>query len=614
MNKQTLRMVSWAAGALLVTLNAFVVPGCGSDDSPGPTATSGSGGSTPTGGAGGSAGTSGTGGVGGSSATGGSGGTDQDAGGNAGTAGVGGEAGYGSAPLFDGGDAEAGGAGGTDQDAGGAAGYSSAPHDDGGDGEAGTGGTSGSGGSAGTGGTGGDAGSGGTSGTGGSSGTGGTAGTGGSNTGGTGGTIVVPCPADCSGHGSCDTSNGTCTCDEGFNTPDCGSCETGYSNYPTCYVIKLCPADCSGHGTCNDQTGVCSCDPGFDTASCGACASGYTGYPKCQVIPTPFTCVNPTRNAAFDSFKIDGEQADLTGGIWGTDASNVYVTAGSYSTGTVAHWNGSAWVNEALNPVPRTMYGVWGSSDNDVWVAATDMSSKGTLFHKQGGTWAPDSNQPNAWQFTSIWGTDATDIFVAGAAVGGAPKVWRRSGLSWSAMTTPLFPGPTMYYQVWGLDSNHVFVPGFYDQYDNGNNKGIFLYFDGNSWTSVQVPSDCRELRGVHGTSFGDLWVSGFTTAGHGVVYHVTNNLATWTAHANEGTYGYQPVLSVRAGTAVAVGGSEPLQAGNLKVTTFDQVNQPVTFAPDGLAYGPGVAIWYNAGKAWFVSISKAAVYTMDCN
>jgi hypothetical protein len=138
---------------------------------------------------------------------------------------------------------------------------------------------------------------------------------------------------------------------------------------------------------------------------------------------------------------------------------------------------------------------------------------------------------------------------------------------------------------------------------DGNPDHGILLYFDGTSWTSVQVPADCRELRSIHGTSFSDLWASGSTTSGKGVVYRITNNLATWTPYVNQNSYGYTPIFSARAGTALAIGGKEPLGAGNLLVTTIDQVNQPVTTAIDNLTYGPGVDVWYNAGKAWFVNI-----------
>jgi len=40
-----------------------------------------------------------------------------------------------------------------------------------------------------------------------------------------------------------------------------------------------CPADCSGHGTCS--WGACICNAGYAGDACETCAPSYTGYPAC---------------------------------------------------------------------------------------------------------------------------------------------------------------------------------------------------------------------------------------------------------------------------------------------------------------------------------------------
>jgi hypothetical protein len=267
--KQSQRMMGWAAGALLIAISAVFAPACGGGDSPSPQITAGNGGfsgTAPDGGTGGTnvGGSSGAGGTSGNGGTSGSGGV----GGSSGSSGTGG-AGTGGDSGVGGTDADAGGAGGSDPDAGeGSAGYASGPDNDGGDAETGTGGTN-------VGGAGGESG-----------------------TGGTGGTIIVPCPADCSGHGTCDTSNGVCTCATGFAGAACDQCAVGYKSYPTCYAIQTCPANCSGHGTCNDQTGVCTCATGFAGTACDVCAAGYANYPTCyQVTACPATTAPATAPA-----------------------------------------------------------------------------------------------------------------------------------------------------------------------------------------------------------------------------------------------------------------------------------------------------------------------------
>ncbi len=653
MKKQTRRNWGWAAGALLA-IAAFVTA-CGGGDSPSNVGSIGEAGSaagaggSDTGGTGGStAGTGSMGGTGGSTGgtagSAGTGGTTVDAGGTGGDqdAGVGGEAGYSSHPVFDGGDAGAAG-------------------------EAGAGGSSGVGGSSGTGG---DAGSGGTSGTGGSSGAGGTAGTGGeagsagSGSGGTGGTMVLPCPADCSGHGACDTTNGVCscainfdglacdkcavgyvnypmcapamscpsdcsghgtcdttngqcTCATGFDGLACNQCASGYDNYPTCYAIHACPSDCSGNGSCNNQTGTCSCSTGYTGAACDACVAGYVGYPTCVPAPQPFTCQNTSRDAGFDALKIDGLDIELVGGLWGTSSSNIYVPCGTYSKGGVCRFNGTSWTYTDLTPSPLTVHGIWGSASNDIWLTADSQTTSGLLFHNTGSGWVDDSNKPSAKSFADVWGANSSDVFVVGAAAGWAPKVWRRVGNTWTTMTMPSFTGSVLYRHIWGLDSNNVFVTGYIDSDSDGNpDLGLLLYFDGNSWTSLSVPADCKEMGEIHGTSINDLWVSGARPGG-GVVYNITN-VTQWTPYSNDGVY-TGPVWSKRVGTALALGIKPPSGDGALRMTTIDQISPPLIQQVDNMGESPvKILNFQGSDEVYFVvvsgGISTAGFYASTCD
>ena len=102
----------------------------------------------------------------------------------------------------------------------------------------------------------------------------------------------------CNGHGSCD-AQGSCQCQFPYAGPSCTACENGYHSAGTSCVQNIaCQSDsCSGHGSCDDSEGypVCTCYQGYATFSeyhCGICSTGYSGYPNCtaNVNPIPAHC------------------------------------------------------------------------------------------------------------------------------------------------------------------------------------------------------------------------------------------------------------------------------------------------------------------------------------
>lgn len=60
----------------------------------------------------------------------------------------------------------------------------------------------------------------------------------------------------CSGHGTCDQANGTCTCEAPWSGAACDEIQ--------------CPHNCSSHGTCDLSSGVCHCDHGWQGSDCSS--------------------------------------------------------------------------------------------------------------------------------------------------------------------------------------------------------------------------------------------------------------------------------------------------------------------------------------------------------
>ena len=61
-------------------------------------------------------------------------------------------------------------------------------------------------------------------------------------------------PHNCSGHGQCHASNGTCGCHHGFGG---GNCST-----------EICPNGCSEAGICDYSLGTCACEVGREGWAC----------------------------------------------------------------------------------------------------------------------------------------------------------------------------------------------------------------------------------------------------------------------------------------------------------------------------------------------------------
>ena len=62
--------------------------------------------------------------------------------------------------------------------------------------------------------------------------------------------------------GYCDRRSGTCFCNVGYQGIDCSECQDSHFKIGAhCYPKKLCPSDCSGAGTCNYNNGTCTCLP-----------------------------------------------------------------------------------------------------------------------------------------------------------------------------------------------------------------------------------------------------------------------------------------------------------------------------------------------------------------
>ncbi|MCC7357225.1 hypothetical protein IT408_01840 [Candidatus Uhrbacteria bacterium] len=552
----------------------FVTTACGggSSDPVAPNGTAGSGnassggsssGTSGMGGSGSNAGTGGVSGSGGDAGVGGSSGT----GNNGGTGGSSpcGEAGHGSTSQGNGTNcAGTSGMGGTgNAGAAGDAGTAGAAAGEGGSGTGGLAGSAGEGGSAGAGGS-----SGSSAGSAGSdAGSAGMGGTGNAGAGGDAGTAGAA-----AGEGGSAGAGGSSGSSAGSAGSDAGSAGMG--------------------GTGNAGTA--------GTAG----SAGSAGAPQ-----NTFTCSSWTRNTALDAANV--QEFFLSGGIWGTGANSIYVTLHNQNVSSgVFHWDGTTWTKTVMPGSPPELNGIWGSSDDDIWVAGRNF--KGFLYHKSGGTWVDDPNKPvNTKAFKQVWGNSADDVWLLGADSGWNYRIWRRNGgTSWIQQNLPSLELGSVLYRIWGIDG-HVFATGS----KPSESGGILFHFDGSNWESMTVQGTATELFQISGTSINDLFISGVDNK-QGIVYHLTNGLTTWTSFITNDISLYGPILSLKPGTFIASGYLAPAGTGKMRVTTFD-MNGAITVPVDNAAYNP-TAFWAQPGSntVWSVGQAgdKAGLYAANCD
>jgi hypothetical protein len=158
---------------------------------------------------------------------------------------------------------------------------------------------------------------------------------------------------------------------------------------------------------------------------------------------------------------------------------------------------GSKWVRFPVGTT-KTLYGVWGTSSNDVWV----VGEQGTMLHWNGANWAA-TNPATALDLTGVSGSSATNVIAAGAA----GTVLRWNGSSWTTEDA----GVTRDFRTAAVgDSAHAWVAGSF---------GSMVFWDGTRWFDFSGMYPSTQINGswASGSAFWFVGSSGFIL--HGVVF-----------------------------------------------------------------------------------------------
>lgn len=213
--------------------------------------------------------------------------------------------------------------------------------------------------------------------------------------------------------------------------------------------------------------------------------------------------------------------------------------------GTIVHWDGIALLEEQ-KLTDRTLYGIWGTSNDDLWAVGGKPGSDGILLHKTAVGWTVEPSPVPFVSFFKIWGAAANDIFVCGE--GGT--IVHYDGTTWAPQPSGQ-PQSTTLFTVAGRNGSEVYAVG-------GLGRGVVLRYDGQSWTPLGDPAltQIGALTGVAVDSDGSLVIVGASgTKLHGqpgALVNDTFDLPRDDLHA----------AAIRSGELFAVGGNYISPAG----------------------------------------------------
>lgn len=191
---------------------------------------------------------------------------------------------------------------------------------------------------------------------------------------------------------------------------------------------------------------------------------------------------------------------DWVFGVWGSSESDIYFAA----AGDSFHWDGGAFRRLNVNAAFQSIH---GTGPNDVWAASGTGGSSSVPPHPSNGIWHYDGQswtqpvQDGTW-WSSVYAVAPNDVWAGGG--GGTVKHW--DGLTWTTMpitgVTTSDPQNAPFVSSFGVRAPN-------DVYAVAGQR--LLHWDGNVWTVL--PSFGVGLSAVAVASDGAVYVTGGSDA-----------------------------------------------------------------------------------------------------
>ena len=196
---------------------------------------------------------------------------------------------------------------------------------------------------------------------------------------------------------------------------------------------------------------------------------------------------------------MSGLPAALTS-IWGTSAQDIWAVGGDPddSGSTVMRFDGSEWAN-LTTETSGDLWWVFGFKGGPVFMSG----ESGLILQYKDGSFE-HMQTPGTATVYGIWGTSPNDMWAVGGNVSSGAFAWRYDGNTWIEAEgfPPVLARSASLFKVWGRASDDVWMVG---------TQGIILHYDGNRITQVASGTE-RNLFTVNGDGTRIAAVGGFGT------------------------------------------------------------------------------------------------------
>ncbi|MGB0715407.1 MAG: WD40/YVTN/BNR-like repeat-containing protein [Phycisphaerae bacterium] len=221
---------------------------------------------------------------------------------------------------------------------------------------------------------------------------------------------------------------------------------------------------------------------------------------------------------------------------WGTGPDNVYIVGGQPDSGVILHFDGTDYARETIPDVPILIW-AFGFGEDEIYA----VGEQGAVLLFDGTAWTELDSGTDIDLF-GVWGSSPDDIWMVGGEAGfGSPVILRYDGTTFENVPVPETDREdSALLKVWGTAADDVFAVG---------EQGLILRYDGTSWT--QQPSGTSEdLVALWGTGSDNIVAVG----GRANAAVLTYDGTSWSVRSTPGLAGLNGVFLVEPDVAV-IGG-----------------------------------------------------------